>query len=309
MASNPQMTSAAEPPKKPLARRLLKWAVALAVIVVLLAAVAVVNNNVSFHHTTRAEFTAQMNHAIDTSTQWIVTHPEVQGNPPLMFMIGDMAEMSGDPRLKEYVQAYLASPRVRVPGQPVTWYWAHWADPSVPLPTLDSSLAPNLDWQNRWFSYGTAPDKVLLTEEDKANLFSPTKYSWGIRLHLQLIALDMYRHYNGPSPKLDAVIIPVTNGVANDAYWDFRVSDSYPQRIATLLAAGRPDLVKKRWVERLLDRQNPDGSWNYCWYGWCRGVLEFSLTQEDHDHTTVQAAWALYLLKYHYSDWIKQNFQ
>jgi hypothetical protein len=303
------MTSPAEPPRKSLVRRLFAWGAILVVILIVLAAFAVFNNNHSFSNTPRAEFTSQLDHAIDTSTQWIVQHPEIQGNPPLMFMIGDMAEMSGDPRLKEYVAAYLASPRVKIPGHPVTWYWAHWADPSVPLPTLDARLAPHLDWQNRWFSYGTAPDKVEITDDDKANLFSPTKYSWGIRLHLQLIALDMYRHYNGPSPQLDAVIIPVTNGVANDAYWDFRVSDSYYQRAATLLAAGRPDLVKKRWIERMLDRQNPDGSWNYCWYGWCRGVFEFSLSQEDQGHTTVQAAWALYLLKYRYSDWIKQNFR
>ena len=117
MATTPQMTSAAEAPRKSLVGRLLKWAVILAVLVIVVAAIAVINNNVSFHHTTRAEFTAQLDHAIDTSTNWIVTHPEVQGNPPLMFMIGDMAEMSGDPRLQQYVQAYLASPRVRVPGQ------------------------------------------------------------------------------------------------------------------------------------------------------------------------------------------------
>ena len=309
MASTPQATPAVEAPRKPLILRLLKWAAILVVLLIVLAAIAVINNNLSFHHTTRAEFNAQLDHAIDSSTNWIVQHPDIQGNPPLMFMIGDMAEMSGDPRLRQYIRAYEVSPRVKIPGYPITWYWAHWADASVPLPMLDASVAPRLGWQNRWFSYGTAPDKVKLTDEDKANLFSPDKYSWGVRLHLQLIALDMYRHYNGPSPQLDAVIIPVANGVASDAYWDFRVSDSYPQRIATLLAAGRPELVKKRWIERLLDRQNPDGSWNFCWYGWCRGVLEFSLTQEDYDHTTVQAAWALYLLKYRYPDWIKQNFQ
>ncbi len=249
MASTPQMTSAADAPKKSLVVRLVKWAVVLIVLVIVLAAVAVINNNVSFHHSARAEFTAQLDHAIDTSTNWIVTHPDVQGNPPLMYMIGDMAEMSGDPRLQQYVQSYLASSRVRIPGQPVSWYWAHWVDPSVPLPALTADMIPGLAWQYRWFSYGTAPDKVELTEEDKANLFSPDKYSWGVRLHLQLIALDIYRHYNGPSPKLDAVLIPVTNGVANDAYWDFRVSDSYPQRTATLLAAGRPELG-----EETLDR-------------------------------------------------------
>jgi hypothetical protein len=303
------MTPAPEKQRKSLVGRLFTWAVIAFVVLVVLVVYAVVNNNYSFHHTSRAEFDAQLNHAIETSTQWIVQQTDIQGNPPLMFMIGDMAEMSGDPRLKSFISAYLASPRVRVPGHPVTWYYAHWADPSVPLPMLTASDVPSLGWQDRWFTYGTAPDRVALPEDDQADMFSPTKYNWGKRLHLQLIALDIYRHYNGPSPRLDAAIIPVTQGVANDAYWDFRVSDSYPQRSAFLLAAGQPELVKKRWIERILDRQNPDGSWNYCWYGWCRGVFEFSLTQEDQGHTTVQAAWALYQLKYRYADWIDQNFK
>ncbi|MGO9304572.1 MAG: hypothetical protein ACLPPV_09325 [Candidatus Korobacteraceae bacterium] len=309
MVSSAQMTPAPEKQRKSLVGRLFTWAVIAFVVLVVLVVYAVVNNNYSFHHTSRAEFDAQLNHAIETSTQWIVQQTDIQGNPPLMFMIGDMAEMSGDPRLKSFISAYLASPRVRVPGHPVTWYYAHWADPSVPLPMLTASDVPSLGWQDRWFTYGTAPDRVALPEDDQADMFSPTKYNWGKRLHLQLIALDIYRHYNGPSPRLDAAIIPVTQGVANDAYWDFRVSDSYPQRSAFLLAAGQPELVKKRWIERILDRQNPDGSWNYCWYGWCRGVFEFSLTQEDQGHTTVQAAWALYQLKYRYADWIDQNFK
>ena len=309
MASTPNMTPAAETQKTSLVCRLFTWVLVGIVLLIVLVAFAVVNNNYSFHRTSRAEFNAQLDHAIETSTQWIVQQSDIQGNPPLMFMIGDMAEMSGDPRLKEFIATYLASPRVRQAGHPVTWYYAHWVDPSVPLPMITADEVPSLMWQDRWFSYGTAPDRVALTADDQANLFSPTKYSWGVRLHLQLIGLDIYRHYNGPSAKLDAALIPVTDGVAQDAYWDFRVSDSYPQRSALLLAAGRPELVKKRWIERILDRQNPDGTWNYCWYGWCRGVFEFSLTKEDQGHTTVQAAWTLYQLKYRYQDWIKQNFQ
>jgi hypothetical protein len=300
---------AAGNPQESLVRRLIGWIATLVVVLIILEVFAVINNNYSFHDPSRAEFEAQLDHAINTSTDWIVKQPDIMGNPPLMFMIGDMAEMSNDPRLKGYVQDYLASPRVRVPGHPVTWYYAHWVDPTVPLPALTAGVVPNLGWQDSWFTYGTAPEKVELSPEEQAKLFSPDMYSWGVRLHLQLIALDIYRHYNGSSPKLDAVIIPVTNGVAHDAFWDFRVSDSYPQRSAFLLAAGQPQLVKKRWIKRILDRQNPDGTWNYCWYGWCRGVFEFSLTQEDHGHTTVQAAWALYQLKYHYQDWIKQNFR
>ena len=299
-----------------LAGRLPRWIATNIVILVLLGAVLIAvvgltvwNNNYSLHRMSRAEFSSQLDHAIEASTQWIVQHPEIQGNPPLMFMVGDMAEMSGDPRLRNFVESYLASKRVRVPGRPMTWYYAHWVDPGVPVPFIPPWEVPYLGWQDRWFAFGTAPHRMELSAADHADLFSPTKYSWGIRLHLQLMALDIYRHFNGPSPELDRVINPVSEGVARDAYWDFRVSDSYYQRSANILAAGRPDLIRRRWIERILDYQRGNGSWGYCWYGWCRGVFEFKFGDYGPDHSTPQAAWALYMLKYRYPQWIEQHYQ
>jgi len=301
-------SSAERQPSKSLGRRVVKAIAALVVLVVGLFAFAVFYNNVSLRHPTQAEFSAQLDRAIDSSTDWIVKHPDIQGNPPLMFMIGDMAQMSADPRLQQFTQSYLNSRYARVPGRPLTWYYAHWVDASVPLPVVPQGAIGYMGWQDRWFTYATAPDRVPLADEDRANMFSPSKYSWGTRLHLQLIALDIYRHYNGATPELNAAINPVTEGVANDAFWDFRVSDSYEQRSAFMLAAGRPDLVKPRWIERILANQQADGAWDYCWYGWCRGVLEFRSGTGDQGHSTVQAAWALYQLKYKYSDWIKQHY-
>jgi 4-amino-4-deoxy-L-arabinose transferase-like glycosyltransferase len=299
-----------------LAGRLLRWiatnvAMLILLVAVVLAAVALTmwNNNYSLHRTSRAEFSSQLDHAIDTSTQWIVHHPEIQGNPPLMFMVGDMAEMSGDPRLHSYVESYLSGKRVRVPGEPITWYYARMADPRSPVPMLLVADQGNIGWQNRWNAYATAPNRVELTAADRADMFSATKYSWGTRLHIQLLALDIYRRFNGPSPELDRAINPVTEGVAHDAYWDFRVNDSYYQRSAFIFGAGRPDLVRRRWIERMLEYQRPDGSWATCWYGWCRGVFEFSLGDSDPGHSTVQAAWALYMLKYRYPQWIEQHYR
>ena len=309
MSAAPSPITASATRKKPLLRRALGWLlVAIAVLVVLLA-VGVLNNNYSLHRRSRAEFNAQLDRAIESSTQWIVTHPENYGNPPLMFMVGDMADMSGDPRLQQYVQGYLASNRVRIPGAPATWYYPRWAFPTLNVPLIPRAQVPYLGWQDRWFTYASAPDKVEITPEDRADLFSPTKYSWGVRLHLQLIALDIYRRFNGPSPELNAAINPVAEGVANDAFWDFRVNDAYYQRNACILGAGRPDLIRPRWIDRMLDVQNADGTWNFCWHGWCRGVLEFSLNENDYGHSTVQGAWALYMLKYRYGDWVAKNYQ
>ncbi len=309
MTASPSLTPAPEKPSKPVVRRILTWLLAGGAALVLLFGVAVVNNNYSFTRPSKAEFNAQLNREIDSSTQWILTHPENYGNPPLMFMIGDMAEMSDDPRLQQYVQGYLASNRVHIPGRPQTWYYARWAFPSLQVPLVPRGEVPYFSWQDRWFGFASAPDKVDLEPQDRADLFSPTKYSWGVRLHFQLIALDIYRRFNGPSPELNAAINPVAEGVAHDAFWDFRVNDAYYQRNACILGAGRPDLVRSRWIERMMDAQNADGTWNSCWHGWCRGVFEFKFNDNDFGHATVQGAWALYQLKYRYSDWINQNYK
>jgi 4-amino-4-deoxy-L-arabinose transferase-like glycosyltransferase len=292
-----------------------RMATSLAILILSLAGILVIvaltifNNNYSLHRTTRADFSSQLNHAIEASTQWMLQHPEIQGNSALMFMVGDMQEMSGDPRLRSYVESYLAGKRVRVPGEPITWYHARMADPRTPVPSLLVADQGNIGWQDRWNAYATAPNRVELTAADHADMFSATKYSWGTRLHIQLLALDIYRRFNGPSPELDRAINPVSEGATRDAYWDFRVSDSYYQRSAFILGAGRPDLVRRRWIERILDYQRPDGSWAYCWYGWCRGIFEFKFEDYGPDHSTVQAAWALYMLKYRYPQWIEQHYQ
>jgi len=293
--------------KKSLIARLIVWLGLAFVAVVVLFALAVLNNNYSIHQRSRAEFNAQLDKAIESSTQWILSHPENYGNPPLMFMVGDMAEMSQDPRLRDYVKTYLASPRLHIPGAPMTWYYAHWAVPSEAVPFVSRSTP--VSTQDRWFGYASAPDKMELPPGVHDDMFNPTKFSWGIRLHLQLYALDIYRHFNGPSPQLNAVINPVAEGVAHDAYWDFRVNDAYYQRSAAILGAGRPDLIRSRWIDRILDYQRPDGAWNYTWYGWGRGIAEFSFSETDYGHSTVQAAWALYMLKYRYSDWIAKNYK
>jgi hypothetical protein len=301
--------AAAKKPRSGILVRLVKIAAICLALLLAIGAAAVLNNNYSLNRPSRQEFTERLDRAIEASTRQIVQNPINYGNPPLMFMVGDMARMSGDPRLQKYVQDYLASKWVNIPGRPITYYYAHWVNPALPVPVIPREMLRDLSWQDRWFGYASAPTQMDIPEFDHANLFSPTKYTWGTRLHLQFIALDIYRQFNGPSPELDAAINAIAEGVAREAYWDFRVNDAYYQRSATILGAGRPDLVRSRWIDRILAAQRPDGNWDMCWYGiWCRGVLEFSTHEKDDAHSSVQAAWALYQLKYRYSDWIAKNY-
>jgi len=290
-------------------RALLRWTLRCAALALFVVLLALLNNNYSLRRMPRKEFRARLDHSIDASTNWLSSQREMLGNASLMFMVVDMEKLSGDPRLRRLLEEYRKSEFVADTTRPFSAVWARMAGLPTPVPTLDFTQVPANDVvEILWDAYAVAPDKVMISRAQRENMFSPTRFSWGRRTH-QLLALDMYRHYNGASPDLARTLNHLAEKVARDAHFDLRVNDSYPQRSAFVLAAGRPDLVRPRWIERLLDYQHPDGSWSSCWYHWCKGVLEFRAQDVDPAHTTIQAAWLLYMLKYRFPQWIEQNYQ
>ena len=148
-----------------------------------------------------------------------------------------------------------------------------------------------------------------LSAAELADMFSPDKFRMYDATH-QLFALYLYRKFNGDTPELSSVMDQLERRIATEAALDFRVSDLYLQRIAFLLAAGRPDLVKPRWVERALAAQQSDGGWRYTWHGW--GPHLFGYTFSDAHplaHSTIQGMWLTNMLKYRYPDWIEKNYK
>jgi hypothetical protein len=288
-------------------KRIFQFFAIAAIALVVFVAILILNNNFSLRSTSRAQFVSELDRSIEQSTVWMSNHPELMGNVPLMFMVGDMARMSSDPRLRDIVAKFAESRRSKEPDRVITAYYICLAEGTTDVPALTIPDMDGLNWQDIVDAYAVAPHKVDLPVVYRDTLFSPTRFIWGKRYH-QLIALDVYRYFNGTSPQLDAVINPVTEAVANDSRFDFRVNDSYSQRLWIIFGAGRPDLVRRRWVERLIGYQRSDGSWSYCWYGWCKGIVEFRLGDFGPDHSTVQAAYALYLIKYRYPQWINEHF-
>jgi hypothetical protein len=205
------------------------------------------------------------------------------------------------PVLDDY-RSYVAHPRSEL-----DFVWARIFDPLAPVPRMTARDLRFLGVDPKWYAYGIAPNQLELTSDELAGLYSPDRYHWGTRLH-QLMGLNFYRRFNGSPPEMDRLINHLADRVAQEAHYDFRMNDGYIQRTAFVLAAGRPDLIRRRWVERILDYQKPDGSWDYCWYGWCRGVFEFGFKYNP-GHATVQAAWALAMLKYRYPHWAEEHYQ
>ena len=294
--------------KPALVFRLLPWAAISVAFLIVLVAAAVFNNNFFLTHRSRAAFNAQLDASLDHAIAWIAANNPTSGvNPPLIYMIADMEKMTNDPRLRSVLEANKQTLNGRYRSSPLTPFWLRFVDPHAPLPFMSTLELRREGFDQRWFAYAIKPEQVHLSEDDLANLFSLTKYVWGARHH-QLLGLIMYRDFNGDSEKVDDTLRRLCEKEARDQTYDFRVTDAYVQRNAFMLAAGQPDLVRSRWVERILDNQTPDGSWKSCWYEWCRGVMEFG-RNTDPAHTAIQAAWALAQLKYRYPQWIEQHYQ
>jgi hypothetical protein len=288
--------------------RFIRWLwIGLAIFVVVLV-LTLLDNNYSLRRSSRPALNAQLDRALDHATNWIKDNPLIsEKNPSMMYMISDMERMSHDPRLQvvldDYQKHYLINPAARID---LVWFRLVVRNATAPVIHVpDQHGQMN---EVAWDAYAIAPDKISLSPADRASMFSPTKYSWGARQH-QILALVMYRDYNSGSPELNNTLNYLAEKIARDAHYDFRVTDSYSQRTAFVLAAGRPDLIRPRWLDRILDHQNADGSWNSCWYGWCRGVFEFRTDSGGDGHSTVQAAWALTMLKYRHPHWVDEHYQ
>jgi len=288
--------------------RFVRWLWGACAILLLVLALALLNNNFSLRSPSRDAFNRQLDLELDNALNWITDNAYIsERNPSIMYMIADMERMSHDPRLQGLLDHYRKQYLVH-PVDVFDLIWFRLVVRNANVPTIYPPDSQGSFNELLWDAYAVAPDKIFLAPRDRASMFSPTKYSWGMRQH-QILALIMYRDYNGGSPELDATLNYLAQKIARDARYDFRLNDSYIQRTAFVLGAGRPDLIRARWVDRILDHQNADGSWNSCWYGWCRGIFEFRIDSGGDGHATVQAAWALTMLKYRYPQWIDPHYR
>ena len=280
-----------------------RWVSGLLCVAAAGSALLFLNNNVSVSNLSRQGFTSQLERATERGTNWVDAHTvAITRNAALVYMVVDMAAMSGDIRLRRLVDSYLKDPFL--PAN----VWRRMVDEKAEIrPPSRAELDSWAEYQ-RWMAYGIAPSLVHLADNERADLFSPDKYIWGKRTH-QLMALILYRTHGESSQAVHDLINHLCEGIAFEANWDIRLTDLYLQRIAFLLRAGRPDLLKRRWVERILAAQEEDGGWKESWYWWGPGLFTFKVNDRwPTDHATVQGMWIVYMLKYRYPDWAEKRY-
>ncbi len=292
------------------------WLAAASLLLLLLLGIAI--NNLSFSRPSRVQFMNTLDRSMAASTRWTLDQypsggvggvltsdqgKEFVDNAALAHMLVDCAAMSGDSRLRQLAAQFVRA-RQKEPN-----LWGKMVDPTVDPPALsDAELGEYQEYQ-RWMLHGISPSKAPLPPEELADMFAPHKFRTGKATH-QLFGLYLYRRFNGDTPELDRLMNGIEERIASEATFDFRVTDLYLQRIAFLLAAGRPDLVKPRWVERALAAQGSDGGWQRTWHGWAPHPLSYTLSDQQSDaHATAQGMWLANMLKYRYPGWIDEHYK
>ena len=291
-------------------------AISVAITAALGLGLAVLNNNISIRRPTRAQFVGNLDQTLDRSTHWILRQyqPTALGGPTpegrllisnaaTAHMIVDCASLSDEPRMKAIGSGFVEAWKVEDD------VFSRMVDPTLPMKTPSAGRLQSLEEYQRWVLYGTTPDNVPLSPQELGDMFSPDKHRTGKATH-QLLALYFYRKSKGSTPDLDGLMQKLEERIAGEAVLDFRVTDLYLQRIAFLLAAGRPDLIRPRWVERAFDAQQTDGGWLQDWHGWSRTPYRFSVADKvPTAHATAQATWIACMLKYRYPEWLDRNYK
>jgi hypothetical protein len=299
----------------------LKWlrriALSVAILLVLSVGAALLNNNVSIRRASRAEFVGNLDRTLARSTDWALGQyrqtatgsvstregRSLLSNSATAHMVVDCASLSSEPRMKALGSSFVDAWKedANILGKMV--------DPAMPTNAASDQELQSLAEYQRWILHGAAPNDVALSPKERDDMFSSDKYRTGKATH-QLFALCFYRKSKGSTPELDRLMQEIEERIAWEAAIDFRVTDLYLQRLAFLLAAGRPDLIRPRWVERAFAAQQIDGGWVESWRGWSRTPYRFSFGDElSTAHSTAQGMWISYMLKYRYPEWIDQNYK
>jgi hypothetical protein len=301
-------------------RGIFRWLLRIAGLVVMVGALvlaaAVLNNNFPVRRPSRADFAKTLDQTLARSTDWALAQyrqpgigdPTSEGHSLLLnaataHMVVDCASLSSDPRMKALGANFVDAWKVEAD------VFAKMVDPAIPTNPPGERELQGLEEYKLWILHGAAPDAVPLSPGEREDMFSPNKYRTGKAAH-QLLALYFYRKSKGSTPELDRLMRTIEERIAGEAAVDFRVTDLYLQRLAFLGAAGRPDLIRPRWVERVLAAQQSDGGWLQDWHGWSRTPYRFSFGEESPTaHATAQGMWLACMLKYRYPEWIEQNYK
>jgi len=255
-------------------------------------------NNLSLY--SDADFANRVDKAITDSENWIKEHRADilrWRNAALLRMLRECNDIKATPLFEDIVQSFVSAPQ---------WHhsrcWVREVDPNWPIIEYELKITfekESID--NKWILYAIAPELINTTPEEM-EMFAPDKWQ-GRQLTHQLYALTILRDSKGANKELDKLIEHLCRRLSCELIFDAALVDIYIQKVVFILRAGFPEEIRRRWVERILDNQRTDGGWNDRWF--CLQSARrplFGSEPESDQHATIQAALALYLVRYQYPE-------
>jgi hypothetical protein len=242
-------------------------------------------------------FAEQIDVAIERGLVWTETNKDKileRRNIGLLKMLGEIEHLRPTPVFSDIVSRFMAAPsRPRC--------WKRLVDPNWPVDELELNETIKKEYlDNKWVLYAMAPDKAQITPGEM-QLFEPRRWR-GRELVHQLDALIILSKTKGNSEALDKLIEHLSNRLSNELVFDIGLVDI--GKVGLVLKAGFPEKIRRRWVERIVAGQLPDGGWDgrlLLFTSDSRPSLGFTAPPSN-QHATIFALTALQMVKYQYPE-------
>jgi hypothetical protein len=206
--------------------------------------------------------------SLSRARQWIIQNRDSvlhENNAMLWLFVRNSGRLSKDPLLDSLASEYQAQSTEGTISQ-------FFFDSTGIDRARNALIGLSDDWQayQRLFVYGATCNVPLRSDPDVAGLLEVSACESGhmwlrnpwCRTH-QLMGLRfVQRNHCEPDDDTADTVRKVQDLIITEAKWDFRLQDSYLQRVWTLIESGRRSDVKGIWLKRILEAQRADGGWD-----------------------------------------------
>jgi len=241
---------------------ILKFLAICLLVLIACFAIAIANNNFG----STSELTEEIDESFEKAIVWMEGHRELilkDHNPMLWRFVSKAADISDDPRLKDFIDQYRRENQFRFRKSP--WYYLYFG--------AHNGINPSDFLGEPWppyflhFLYGYTCDTTLgdTYQIQKMNqplfcikhqLLSPACITH------QIVAFRLMQETGCLEPAhVTRLIDEVSFFLKLQMLLDFRVVDVYLQRVLVMLDTNQHHRIRDRWIHRILKAQLADGGW------------------------------------------------
>ena len=243
-------------------KRLLYFFVSIGILLCALLSAMVVKNNYFAEDLSIAKIGVSFDRAVDwiqaNETEILQSH-----NPGLWEMLAESAVISGDKYLAKVLSLYQKKNRYNYSDHPLKFQV--YGQALGNYKDLDLYTYPDY---NLLYMYAFSCDESLSQYEIVKQQISERFCDRGLRGSVvcqthQIHGMLYFRDSDCVAPSIyEPIIVHLVDDIARWSFFEFRVLDNYLQRVMQLYRSGNPHRVRDKWIQNIIEAQNPDGGWD-----------------------------------------------